>query len=75
MTSKKDQPWELSQKKTFTKWANFQLQNLAVDEQSVMFQIKNIETDLCDGVILLHLLEALSIKNGVRTALTLKYIS
>ncbi|GAT93895.1 hypothetical protein CL6EHI_094070 [Entamoeba histolytica] len=43
--------WVLTQKKTFTKWANVQL--------SGAYVINDVETDLNDGLILISLFEAL----------------
>lgn len=49
-----DDSWKKVQKKTFTAWLNVQLKNIATRK------IEDIETELCDGVFLIQLMEKLS---------------
>lgn len=49
-----DAQWKKIQQNTFTRWANEHLKNIA--------NVANLETDLCDGLRLIALIEVLSQK-------------
>ncbi|KAI0166326.1 calponin homology domain-containing protein [Xylariaceae sp. FL1272] len=48
-----DDKWIIVQQKTFTKWLNVKIEPRGV-------QVKDLVTDLSDGILLIHLLECLS---------------
>ncbi|TRX91382.1 hypothetical protein FHL15_007804 [Xylaria flabelliformis] len=51
--TKMDDKWIIVQQKTFTKWLNTKIEPRGV-------QVKDLVTDLSDGILLIHLLECLS---------------